>query len=180
MGGGLTFDAFLGFAFGTQMWAQVGGSEHLEGDTAFSTASVCRGRVIGTSSSCRRGKLWLLDETTSVAWGVLSQEHQNITRDVKNLPFCIYSVGQSDRILWRPILMAAKSYGFLTPKSGPWKCVFLWSVLPKMLEVGSLGACNWFGSGNTSVAKGLVTCCRSCKGLKLRVFGMGIKRARQD
>ncbi len=34
--------------------------------------------------------------------------------------------------------MAAKSYGFLTLKSGLWKCVFLRSVLPKMLEVGHL------------------------------------------
>ena len=39
-------------------------------------------------------------------------------------------------VLWRPILMAAKSYEFLALQTGPRKRVFWRSVLPNMLEVG--------------------------------------------
>jgi hypothetical protein len=38
-------------------------------------------------------------------------------------------------VLWRPILMTAKSYGFLEPRTGPWEIVSLKSVLPSTLEV---------------------------------------------
>ena len=76
----------------------------LEGDIVFSKAFVYRGGVIGSSNSCRRGKprLHWLDQATSVAWDVLSQENHRITWNAKDIPYLYLQLRQlaQDRVYW--------------------------------------------------------------------------------
>ena len=106
-------------------------------------------------------------------WHILSECLSTLQLEVS-----LYTSQNIKHTLWRPILMAAKSYGFLAPKTGPWKCIFFEVSSAKHVGSGPLGTCAWFGSGSASAAKGLVTCCRICKGLKLRRWvGIACKQA---
>ena len=60
--------------------------------------------VIGDTIFCRKGKprMHWLDQTTSVAWDVLSQENHRITRSVKDMPYLYLQLRNiaQDRVYW--------------------------------------------------------------------------------
>ena len=59
------------------------------------------------ANSCRRGepRLHWLDQATSAAWDVLSQENHRITRNAKDIPYLYLQLRQlaQDKLYWAHI-----------------------------------------------------------------------------